>query len=308
MSKIRLDDMKIEDVKELYERIFDKYISKKKQEEIYFKYMKKYDEMKLKENEGYKVSNSMGRGFKYLTNVLYGWYIEELFVEVLKNNKNIIKIELTGNDSSHSFIYTDEKKVKIVGEKTTVPDFLLTLIDGTKIYLELKTSATEVYTIKTGNVEQLQKTMGETNIYSLIVMIDLISGFYEIKDISFFLNSFPFINNRMEGQLCYDFPKPFKEIQSLLYEKFNEYIKYEMFERDEIKKYKCKYIAERNGDKELLKKINSKIKMDKITLKFQYEKKQYLNEVDKILNKFSDINKISWDDILSNLDGWIINE
>ena len=174
MTKFRLDDMTLKDVKELYNKMFSSLIDKDILDKKYNEYLKKYNEMKQAEQNGYTVPNSRGRKFNYLRNILYGWYIEDLFYILIKKNPNVLSVEMSGNDSEHTFIYNDdEKKVYIAGSKTTIPDYLITMKNGSKVYLELKTSATEVYTIKIGNVKQLQKIMGYTNIYGMIIMIEI---------------------------------------------------------------------------------------------------------------------------------------
>lgn len=302
MAKIRLDDMSIEDVRKLYEPMFQDLLEQNLLDSVYQEYQQKYEEMLDAEAKGYSAPSAMGRRYMYLKNMLYGWYIEDLFFEVIKKNPNVLKVEQTGNDSEHLFIYDhDKKKVTIAGSKTTIPDFLITMNNGKQVYLELKTAAAEVYSIKIGNVKQLQKTMGSTNIYSMIIMIDLVHGLYEIKDMEFFMNSFPFVNQRMEGQLCYDFPIPTKDFSQLISEDFGNYINEEMFDIDEVKRYKCLHIAEEIGNKGSIKKIKNKIALDEKISEFKFTEEEFKKQMNNIIAKSPDIESKTWDDILADL-------
>lgn len=301
--KIRLDDMTIDDVKILYNAMFNDLIDTEKLDEVYEIYLVKYSEMKAFEENGYQAPSGMGRKFNYLKNMLYGWYIEDLFYILLNKNPRVLTVELTGDDSTHNFIYDHENKtVKIEGEKTTNPDYLITLNSGKKIYLELKTAAAEVYSIKIGNVKQLQKTMGFTSIYSMIIMIDLVNGLYEIKDLDFFLNSSPFVNNRMEGQLCYDFPAPTKPFSKISDEDFSSYIKEELFSNEEVKKFKCLFLATKCEDKKMKRDIKNKISLDELTSEFKYTQNEYEGRIEKLLGKSPNIECKSWDDFLDELE------
>lgn len=302
MDKIRLDDMTIQDVQKMYNRMFDGIIEKSELDKVYKEYEIKYNEMKTAEQNNYSAPSAMGRKYNYLKNMLYGWYIEDLFYILIKKNPLVEKIEMTGNDSEHLFIYNHElKKVSIAGAKTTIPDYLITMKNGKKVYLELKTAAAQVFSIKIGNVNQLQKTMGSTNIYSMIIMIDLVNELYEIKDMQFFINSFPFVNQRMEGQLCYDFPAPSKKFSEITKEDFSKYINEEMFLIEDVKKYRCLYLAEKTNNKWLKKEINNKIKLDELHSQFIYQESEYKKKVNSLIEKTPDIESKSWDDILNSL-------
>lgn len=302
MSKIRLDDMTIEEVEKLYNPMFKELLDEKTLKEIYEKYLYKYNEMKTAEQKGYDAPSGMGRRFNYLKNMLYGWYIEDLFFLLIKQNSNVKNIEFTGNDAEHNLKYdNDNKKVTICGTKTTNPDFLITLNNGNKIYLELKTAAAEVYSIKVGNVKQLHKTMGYTNIYSMIIMVDLVNEKYEIKDLAFFMNAFPFVNQRMEGQLCYDFPIPSKSFSLLKDENFESYINYDMFDTDEVKKYRALKLAEENNNKSIIKAVKNKISLDELCNEFKYQKDEFDKKMDKLISGTPNIEFKTWDDILTEL-------
>jgi len=303
MTKLRLDDMTIETVKELYDKMFCNLIEQDTLDNIYNTYLEKYNKMKQAEKDGYKAPSAMGRKYNYLKNMLYGWYIEDLFYILIKKNPMVLSVEMTGNDSKHEFIYdTVKKKISIAGSKTTIPDYLITMKDGAKVYLELKTAAAEVYSIKIGNVKQLQKTMGKTNIYSMIIMIDLVNELYDIKDMNYFINSFPFVNQRMEGQLCYDFPKPTKKFSEILSEDFSSYIKENVFLTEAVVKYRCLSVAENNKDKKMMKVINDKIKLDELTNELKFKENEYKKKIDNLIKKSPDIELKTWNDILKDLD------
>ena len=303
MEKLRLDDMTLEDVKELYDKMFCKLIDEKTLNKIYNEYLEKYTEMKQAEKEGYSAPSAMGRRYNYLKNMLYGWYIEDLFYILIKKNPKVLSVEMTGNDYEHKFIYDrTKKKVSIAGTKTTIPDYLITMKNGTKVYLELKTAAAEVFSIKIGNVKQLQKTMGSTNIYSMIIMIDLVNELYDIKDMKFFINSFPFVNQRMEGQLCYDFPNPSKKFSEIMSEDFSSYIDENMFSIEEVLKYKCLSIAEKNEDKKMIKDIKNKISLEDLYNEFKFKEEEFKKKVDTLVQKSPEIEFKTWSDILKDLD------
>lgn len=302
MKNIRLDDMTIKDVKELYDPMFNNLISQDILDNVYNKYLFKYNEMKEAEKNGYDAPSGMGRKFNYLKNILYGWYIEELFFLLIKRNSNVSDVKFTGKDAEHDLKYNHEnKKVTIAGIKDTTPDFLITTSSGKKVYLELKTAAKEIYSVKIGNVKQLQKTMGFTDIYSMIIMVDLVNEKYDIKDLSFFTNSFPFVNQRMEGQLCYDFPIPEKDFSLIINENFDNYIKNDMFNVDDVKKYKALKIAEDLDDKEKIREVKNKIKLDELISEFEFKNAELIKEVDKLVSVSPNIENKTWDDILSEL-------
>lgn len=65
MSKIRLDDMTIEEVRELYNPMFVELIDSVTLDKIYKEYLYKYNEMKTAEKNGYDAPSGMGRKFNY---------------------------------------------------------------------------------------------------------------------------------------------------------------------------------------------------------------------------------------------------
>lgn len=304
MKKIRLDDMTLDNVRDLYNEMFDDLIDDDTKRKIYNIYLEKYNKMEQAEKDGYAPPSAMGRKYNYLKNMLYGWYIEDLFFVLIKKNPKVLSVEMTGNDSKHSFIYNNiEKKISVEGNKTTIPDYLITMKNGDKIYLELKTAAAEVYSIKNGNVKQLQKTMGTTNIYSMIIMIDLVNKLYEIKDLKFFINSSPFVNQRMEGQLCYDFPNPTKKFSEIIKEDFSSYIDKKIFLLEDVVKYRCLHIALEKENKEMIKDIKIKISLDELKNEFEFQKKEFDKKLSALIEKTHDhdIEFKSWDEILDKL-------
>lgn len=302
-KKIRLDCMTIEQVKKLYNSMFENLIEKDLLDKIFNNYLEKYNEMKKAEQAGYSVLGGMGRGFKYLKNMLYGWYIEDLIFHLIKQNPTVKIIEFTGNDSNHNFIYNiQEKTITVEGNKTTNPDFLVTLNNNIKFYLELKTAAANVFSIKIGNVKKIQKIMGFTDIYSMIIMIDLVHQKYEIKGLSYFMDSLTFINNRMEGQICYEFPLPQKQFSLLKNENFELYIDNSIFETEAVKKYKALKIATKINDKAKIKEINNKISLEKLENEFKIQKEQYEMKYNKLISKIPNLQSKTWDEILADLE------
>ncbi len=302
-EEIRLDEMELNEVNKMYDSMFGSLVSKQSYDKAYKSCKKNYKEMQKAVNDKIKPPSSMGRGWKYVRNIIYGWFVEDLFYELLKLNKNIKKIELTGNDKEHKIVYDyTTKKSTIAGAKTTFPDFLITLKNNERIYLELKTAAKEIYSIKIGNVKQLYKTMGESQIFSCIVMIDLVNKTYSIHSIEDFLNQHPFVNNRMEGQLCYDIPKPTKAFSKLIEEDLSRYIKTELFDIIDVKKFK--YLNKVSDNKELAKIIVSKIKIDDLYFEFRFKEQEFHKTVNNIASKFNDIDimNISWQEIFDKVD------
>lgn len=302
-AEIRLDEMELEEVNNVYSAMFKNLVSEESYDEAYKHCLKNYNEMIQAEKSKISPPPSMGRGWKYVKNMIYGWFVEDLFYGLLKLNSNIKDIQLTGNDKEHKVIYNyNTKKSRIAGEKTTNPDFLITLKNNTKMYLELKTAAKGIYSIKTGNVKQLYKTMGESQIFSCIVMLDLVNETYSIHSIEDFLNQHPFVNNRMEGQLCYDISQPIKKFSQIISEDLSAYIKNELFNIIEVKKFKYLYKVANN--KEAAKLIQEKIKIDDLYFDFKFKEQEFHNSIKNIASKFNDIDIVntSWEEIFTRID------
>lgn len=299
---IRLDEMNIDEVEQYYRNIFEGQLSTNEFDKISSQYRSKYEEVyNAHYNLHYKVSGGMGRGFKYTLAILYGWYIEELIYNLISKNPDVAQIEYSGNDAEHNFIFDEENKlIKIAGEKTTNPDFLVTLKDKRKFFIELKTAAAGIFTIKKGNVEQLYKTIGSTNIYSMILMIDIIKGLYGIENLNYFTDKHPFVNQRMEGQLCFDFPAPNKPFSELLNEDFLEYYDDQIFINPTVIKYSALNLAQKSDNK-LAKIIKKKIRFEQLVEEFEYQKMTHEEIVSKLINDCPEIATLSWDEIHKQL-------
>jgi len=300
---IRLDEMTINEVEAYYSKMFKNYLSVNEFNTISTKYKQKYEAVyNAHYNLNYKVSGGMGRGFKYILAILYGWYIEELIFKLISKNPTVEKIEYSGNDAEHIFILDSENKlIKIAGEKTTNPDFLITLQDKRQFFVELKTAAAGIFTIKKGNVMQLYKTIATTKIYSIILMIDIINGLYEFKDLNYFTNLHPFVNQRMEGQLCYHFPIPTKPFSKLLQENFLKEYNSEIYNNPIVLKYSVLNIAQLKNNKVLTKIIKKKLSMDNKKEEFEFQKLTYEEEIAKIIKECPEAESVSWETLLNQL-------
>lgn len=299
---IRLDEMNIDEVEQYYRNIFEGQLSTNEFDKISSQYRSKYEEVyNAHNNLHYKVSGGMGRGFKYTLAILYGWYIEELIYNLISKNPDVVQIEYSGNDSEHNFIFDDKNKlIKIAGEKTTNPDFLITIKDGRKFYIELKTAAAGIFTIKKGNVMQLYKTLAATRVYSIILMIDVINGLYEFKDLNYFANMHPFVNQRMEGQLCYNFPTPTKPFSNLVCENFLKEYNDEIFNNPVVLKYTALNKA-KEIDKTLAKIITKKLTVDNKKEELEFQKLTYESEIAEIIKECPQVESLSWEEIFTIL-------
>lgn len=285
----RLDEMDLNEVSIKYESIFIKLIGEPTFNKILLKISNIYKEYILFINKKYKVKKgTFGRGeLKWGRNIIWGWYIELLLKDLLIKNPNIKKIEFTGGDSSHKFNYNQiEKEISIEGTKTTIPDFLITLNNGKEFFLELKTAAVEVFTIKKTNVERLYKEVAYNGKLSLILMIDLENELFSLENLKYFHLLTPFENKRMEGQLCYNFPPPDRKIDNLLIETFEQYFDESIFSLDDIKKIKALKLAEDLGNKRLIKIIKNKISYEKK----EKEKSIKINSINEQLEKIKEKN------------------
>ncbi len=299
----RLDEMDFQQIANLYEKIFiyklkrEIFIKVKNDIQNIYEEFVKYESLEFKIKGG-----TLGRGeIKWGRNIIWGWFIEELFLEYLKLNKNISNIKLLGGDSSHKFIYNgEEKKIIVEGIKSVQPDFIITLNNGKKFCLELKTSAKKVFTIKKGNVEQLYKESAYNNHITLILMIDLVNQIFSLENLKYFSTLKPFVNQRIEGQLCYNFPTPESSIVDLKEEDFGFYIDETIFELEYIKKLKAQKLAEGKKDKRLIKIIKNKIKLEKKKEEKIYQIDLYDNAINNIINKCPEI-EMSWQEIYKEL-------
>ncbi len=299
----RLDDMDFNEVSLLYKKLFASMLDttcfdtiKNNFNNIYDKYLEHF-------NNGYRSKSTLGRSsLQWGRNIIWGWFIETLLREVLLKNKNIKTVDFVGGDSKHRFIYTAETKIiTIQGQKTVEPDFIVTLKNGKTFYIELKTAAKEIFTIKKGNIEQLYKSSAYNDKITVILMVDLINKFYSIQNLKYFNNLKPFVNQRMEGQLCYQFPSPNTPIPDIINENLEQYLDETIFLLDIIKKLKALKIAESVNNKELVKIIKNKMMLEKKEEDKKKKIEDFDIEINKIIEKCPKITKISWEEIFNIL-------
>ena len=298
----RLDEMDFNEISIEYEEIFDfcdkQALIKIKDciNLIYEKYIKNI-------KNGFKIKGgTLGRGeLKWGRNIIWGWYIEKIILEILKNNKYVSNIEFYGGDLSHEFIYDNTtKKILIEGIKETKPDFLIKLKSGIEICIELKTAAKGIFTIKKGNVEQLYKEAGYNNRITLILMIDLENKLNILENLKYFYLLKPFVNQRMEGQLCYNFSIPNIQLLNLENADFNDYIDNTLFDLLDVKKLKALHIAESINNQELIKLIKNKIKLDSIIEDKNFNIEVFNEKINNIKIKCKNIDT-SWEEIFTIL-------
>lgn len=299
----RLDEMDFNEISIEYNEIFN-FINADIMLSIKNEIENTYDEYLKYCKNNFKVKGgTLGRGeIKWGRNIIWGWYIEKIMYEIFKQNQNIKNIEFYGGDSAHKFNYDiNNKKIIIEGAKETKPDFLLTLDNNIQFCIELKTAAKEVFTIKKGNVEQLYLEAGYNNRITLILMIDLENKLFSIQNLEYFHYLKPFINQRMEGQLCYNFPIPEENLELLTQLNFKKYLDNKLFDIIEVKKIKALKIAEENNNKYLIDLIKNKIKLDKIKEEKNYNIELYDEKISKILLKNKELDKMTWNDIFNML-------
>lgn len=296
MELKRLDDMEFLEVKNKYSSFFLEIIKDDIFNNISDNYENKYSHLLNLLEKKFKFASTMGRAdLQYGRNMLYGWYLEELFLEVLKKNKFISKVKLFGDDKEHNFII-EKDKIKPKGKKSTSPDFLIELKNSKKIFIELKSAAKNIFSIKKGNVETLKKSIAEFDIVTSIIMVDINFGLYELQGIDYFKDKRPFVNNRMEGQLCYDFPTPKnsfidfvnEDLQILSLINFNEDIS--------IKKLKLLEKAKKLGKAQIKKIIINKIRIEKLEEDLGFYNENILEKIKLIEEKNPDVKK-SWEEI-----------
>jgi hypothetical protein len=299
----RLDEMDLNEISVNYKSIFYSLLSDKVFDEIKIEIEKIYEEYITYINKKYKVKKgTFGRGeLKWGRNMIWGWYIELLIKEVLIQNNTVKKVDFLGGDSSHKFNYNAETKIiSVDGVKNTQPDFLIELKNGKSFCIELKTAAAGVFSVKKGNVQQLYMETAYNNRITIIMMIDLENQLYSLENLNYFNLSKPFVNQRMEGQLCYHFPSPEDKIEYLTKQDFNEYLDDKIFNLDSIKKLKALKKAEDINDKRFIKIIKNKISIEK---KIE-ERDLHLDDmnigINKIETKYPEVN-MSWDEIYTQL-------
>lgn len=238
----------------------------------------------------------MGRAdLQYGRNMLYGWYLEELFLEILRNNIYVKTVSLFGDDKGHDFI-VEKNKIKLLGKKSTTPDFLVELKNDKKIFIELKSASKNIFSIKKGNVDSLKKSIVEFDRITSILMIDINNGLYEMQGIDYFKNLRPFVNQRMEGQLCYDFPTPKKNFSEFIDEDLEIISKINLNEDISIKKLKLLKKAQSIENKELIRLIKNKLKIEKLIEDLDFHSLDINEKIKSIEEKIPEV-KMSWNDI-----------
>jgi hypothetical protein len=298
----RLDEMDFNEITIKYKDIFKNIIS----EDVFTKIKNGieniYNEYITFININYKIKGgTLGRGeLKWGRNIIWGWYIEMLLRELLSKNAGIKKVEFIGGDLSHKFIFTDDKRIEILGKKSVEPDFLITLHNDKKFCIELKTAAVEVFSIKKGNIEQLYKETAYNNRITLILMVDLENELYSLENLTYFNILQPFVNQRMEGQLCYNFPSPEKVISNIISENFEDYLDESIFSHIKIKKLKALKKAEDIEDKRFVRIIKNKIALEKKEENMKVAHDLFEIEVLNIKKKCPEID-MEWDEIYKAL-------
>ena len=133
-------------------------------------------------------------------------------------------------------------------------------------------------------------------------MIDLENKLYQIKNLQFFHNKQPFINQRMEGQLCYEFPHPDLGLGNIINHNFIDLLDYSILNIEDVKKYKSLKIAEIRKDLKMIKLITNKIKIDKIIFEKNLQDQDFADKMQKIINKSPDALKTEWSAIFALLE------
>lgn len=302
----RLDEMEFIEISNIYQQMVKDILNENTFRKIKTEYEEKSIQFMKYVDKGYKIKGgTLGRGeLKYSRNIIYGWFLEKLILKIIEKNKSIQNIKFSGNDGTHNFFINEEDKIEITGSKTTIPDFLIEFKNGKKLLMELKSAAREIFTIKKGNVKSLLKSAAFEKIPTSIMMIDLVNATFEIKNLKYFINLQPFVNHAMEGQLCYDFPRPTIKISNLHNQDICQYADKNIFNFEIVKKYivlaKASLSQPKKGKATILKKyktmINKKIKLEELDEKLIISQQDFNNKIDNIRFKYPDVDK-SWDKI-----------
>lgn len=290
-----LKKMTFKEVEQLYWNIFNSLIN-----EISFKNIAKNYKNKCDEFIFWVVDKKLeikgvpfGRESKsYGLNILYGWFLENIFLYILKKNKNIKSVSLFGNDYEQK-MKLKEDKIEISGKRTTLQDFKIQLTNGASLLMELKSAAKGKFTIKKGNVSALMESTIRYEIPTVLLMLDLNNKKYELKDFNYFTNKEAKPNNSMEGQLCYDFPIPTNEINEIINVPFDDYAKNEKYKKcEEYKKIKKQIDFEKTANRIGIKLVKNKLKLEDLE-----KKKFFLDEKIAKLRKENPNIDLSWDSI-----------
>lgn len=296
----RLDDMGFDEISRRYAAFFKEIIGEKKFQEILNSNKLKYERMTAAVKKGLKFTGgTMGRAdLQYGRNMLYGWFLEELILFVVRKNCQVETAEFFGEDKEHDFV-EEEGKIRILGKKSTEPDYLALLPNDKRLFLELKSAAKNVYSIKKGNVKNLTRSFVDHSIPTTILMIDLNTGKYEIKGIGFFKGKKPFVNQRMEGQLCYDFPEPSKPMQEFPAENLTQLVvesETELRGDTYWKGYRLLKKAREVGARNLEKAIIDKIRIEELEAKKRIQSRTLEERINKIKKRRKKA-CLSWEEI-----------
>jgi len=306
----RLDEMEFIEISDIYKNMTKEILEEKIFNSIKKIYEEKYINFMQLVDKSYKIKGgTLGRGeLKYSRNMIYGWFLERLILEIIAKNRDVKEINFFGDDGEHNFFVNSKNLIEIAGSKTTNPDFLIEFKNGKKLLMELKSAAKEVFTIKKGNIKSLSKSAAFEKIPTSIIMIDIANKTYEIKNLKYFIHLQPFVNQRMEGQLCYDFPRPTKDIKNLIDEDIVQYIDEDIFNFEIVKKYivlaKASTNEAKKGKKSMLKKfitiINKKIRLEELNEELIIAKDDFIRKIYDIKEKYPEVNK-SWNELDAEL-------
>ena len=288
-------EMDFTEVSVLYDIFTENILDKKLFLKIKNKYQSIYEEFIKYKNKNYKSPTAMGRDeIQYGRAIIYGWFIEEIIFEILKQNKKIKEIKYFGDDKLHEFIYDHAlKQIKIKGEKSTAPDLFIEFNNKDKLLLELKTGIKDLWTVKKTNVKGMIEWTAKENISSALLMIDIKNKLFEIKSLNYFFNQKPFLNASMENQLCYDFPRPSININKLSIENISTYIDKDIVENILIKKWRLYNIAKENKNKKIEKIIKAKLDIEKLEEEKEINIETINQKIQNIINKNPEV-RISW--------------
>ncbi len=289
-----LRDMNIDEIFDIYLKIFNEIICKNFIDQKFTEYKNKYNKFIEYKKLGYNSPSAMGRDkIAYGRTIIYGWLIEELVAELFRSNLSVELVKNCGQDKEHDFVYCNiSKNIKISGKKSSDPDLQVILKNSAVFFLEIKTAVKNIFTFKMGGLKSLYKTSAEHEKPCIIFMLDLDKGLYNIVNLSYFENKSPFVNRNLEGQLCYNLPTPDKKLNELLTDNLNSYFDENFLNYSHIKKYRLLKIAKNSKNKKIIKIIENKMKIENLEL----ELKNFQDEIKVIEEIDKDVLK-SWDEI-----------
>lgn len=293
-----LRDMDFEEISIKYENLFSSIIWEENFKKLNDDYRLKYQNFIRYKEKWYDSPSAMWRDkIAYWRNIIYWWFVEELILKVLEKNNKIKEVKLFWKDKIHDFIYNhDIKKIQIDWEKSTDPDIEIILTNWNKFLLELKTANKDVFTIKRWNVESLFSSVANYWQFCLIMMLDLAKWLYEIKDLTYFENEKPFSNANMEWQICYNFPIPQTNLETLTSLDFDNFANMLVLENIWVKKFKLLKIAIEKNSKDWKKIIENKIKLEKLEEEMNINIDDFNEKINKIKEKYPKVN-MKWDEI-----------